>query len=226
MKKLLRGIVDFRQNVLPQYRDKFAALASGQSPDALMVACSDSRVVPNLFASTDPGDLFVVRNVGNLVPCCDHSHDPLDHGSEGAAIEFALRSLKVRNVIICGHSRCGAMEAVFDKTPNLPQHLNAWLRHAQDAFSRLENQGPLEKDQLSPVDQLSQLNVLQQIEHLKTYQVVQERLSKGNLSLHAWWFDIATGDVYAYDTRYNAFRIIEGEEADYVFSTIGQEDTI
>src|SRR5262245_64200108 len=101
MKKLVKGIIEFRKNVLPSYREKFAQLALGQSPDALFVACSDSRVVPNLFASTDPGDLFVVRNVGNMIPAShgDCGHSSADE-SEAAAIEFALLNLNVSDIVI------------------------------------------------------------------------------------------------------------------------------
>src|SRR5881394_3962269 len=104
MKKLVHGIVDFRKNVRPRYKDTFAQLALGQSPDTLFIACSDSRVVPNLFASTNPGDLFVVRNVGNLIPPCDSKGVSIADESEAAAVEFAVLTLQVRDIVICGHS--------------------------------------------------------------------------------------------------------------------------
>src|SRR3954464_15796837 len=115
MKKLIRGIIEFRKTKLQIYREKFAVLATGQSPDTLFIACSDSRVVPNLFASTDPGDLFVVRNIGNLVsPRSDeHGH------STAAAIEYAINNLGVKNVVICGHSECGAMQALMNGRENV-----------------------------------------------------------------------------------------------------------
>src|ERR1700712_1293849 len=110
MKKLLNGIVDFRKNVRPTVKETFALLALGQRPDTLFIACSDSRVVPNLFASSDPGDLFVVRNVGNLIPACGESGHSKSDESEAAAIEFALLNLPVAEIIVCGHSECGAMD--------------------------------------------------------------------------------------------------------------------
>src|SRR5579862_9640960 len=109
MKKLIQGIVDFRSNLTEEGRALFAKLALGQKPDALFIACSDSRVVPNLFASTNPGDLFVLRNIGNLVPPASSS--PQDT-SAVAAIEFSIFSLKVSDIIVCGHSECGAMQAL------------------------------------------------------------------------------------------------------------------
>src|SRR5436190_3831044 len=112
MKKLIQGIVEFRQNVRPDYRDRFARLALGQAPDTLFIACSDSRVVPNLFASADPGDLFVIRNVGNLVaPAGSDGISPSD-ASGAAAIEFSLINLAVTDIVVCGHSECGAMHAL------------------------------------------------------------------------------------------------------------------
>src|ERR1700693_2569793 len=106
MIKLIKGIVTFRRHVRPGYRKQFAHLALGQSPDTLFIACSDSRVVPNSFASTDPGDLFVIRNVGNLIPPCDQDGYSQADESEWAAIEFAIFALNVSDIIVCGHSEC------------------------------------------------------------------------------------------------------------------------
>ena len=124
MERLVRGVINFHQNVLPGLRGEFARLARGQSPDALMIACSDSRVAPNLFASTDPGDLFVVRNPGNLVPPANPNQEKPNGASEAAAIEIALEILKVRDIIICGHSHCAGMASLLSEKgipPNLKQ---------------------------------------------------------------------------------------------------------
>src|SRR3982750_1591942 len=114
MRKLIRGIVEFRKNVQSDYIERFSHLALGQAPDTLFIACSDSRVVPNLFASADPGDLFVIRNVGNLIAPADSNGLSQDGNSEAAAIEFALANLAITDIIICGHSECGAMHAMLD----------------------------------------------------------------------------------------------------------------
>src|SRR5947207_12600155 len=113
MKKLVRGILDFRNHLQPSQRENFARLALGQAPDTLFVTCSDSRVAPDVFASTDPGDLFVIRNVGNLVAPCggDHGLSIADE-SEAAAIEFAVSNLGITEIIVCGHSECAAMQAL------------------------------------------------------------------------------------------------------------------
>jgi carbonic anhydrase len=130
MKKLIRGIMEFRKTRRPMVMDTFAKLALGQSPDCLFVACSDSRVAANVFASTDPGDLFVIRNVGNIVPKHPNS------GSTVAGLEYALNVLKVRHVIICGHSDCGAIRALSQNIALMPEGaLRNWLRHSEDITS-------------------------------------------------------------------------------------------
>lgn len=213
MKKLIRGIVDFRKNVRPTCKETFAQLALGQRPDTLFIACSDSRVVPNLFASSDPGDLFVVRNVGNLIPPCGEEGISTSDESEAAAIEFSLTNLPVTEIIVCGHSECGAMYALLNGRKQMPTpHLKSWLRHADISLKALNEGGSLDSN-LEPHNRLSQLNVLQQIEHLKTYQIVQKRLQEGTLRLLGWWFDIREADVYEYDPLEGKFNLIDEEYA-------------
>jgi carbonic anhydrase len=207
VKKLLNGIVDFRKNVRPTVKDTFAQLALGQRPDTLFIACSDSRVVPNLFASTEPGDLFVIRNVGNLIPA--YSEDHSSHGSEAAAIQFGLSNLPITEVIVCGHSECGAIGALSQgsKNPSAPA-FNCWLRHAQESLEQLEAGATL-GNHLERHNQLSQLNVLNQLEHLKTYAVVREGLASGQLRLHGWYFDIKEANVYEYEPSEGRFHLID-----------------
>jgi len=209
MKKLLRGIVDFRKNVRPSYKDTFAQLALGQKPDALFIACSDSRVVPNVFASSDAGDLFVIRNVGNLIPTCDEGGHSHSDESEAAAIEYSLLHLPVTEIIVCGHSECGAMSALAG-TATHPEAINLknWLRHGRNSAKRLQEGDPV-GSHLAPHNQLSQLNVLEQLENLKTYPTVAKRFKEGSLSLHGWWFDIKEADVYEYSLEANQFRLID-----------------
>ncbi|MGK5082501.1 carbonic anhydrase [Bdellovibrionota bacterium FG-1] len=209
MKKLIRGIVDFRKNVRPSCKDTFAQLALGQRPDTLFIACSDSRVVPNLFASSDPGDLFVIRNVGNLIPPCgEQGHSGSDE-SEAAAIEFALLTLPVTEIIVCGHSECGAMESLVRGRAQIEApNLKSWLRHGDRCLQKLNSGNPLGAH-LERHNQLSQLNVLEQTEHLKTYPVVRKRLEEGTLRLHGWWFDIREADVYEYEPDEGHFHLID-----------------
>lgn len=213
MRKLVRGIVDFRKNVRPSCKDTFAQLALGQKPDTLFIACSDSRVVPNLFASSDPGDLFVVRNVGNLIPPCESGGRTASDESEGAAIEFALLGLPVTEIIVCGHSECGAMHTLLSgrERPDAP-HFSSWLRHGDHSLEMLKAKNPFRAD-LEPHNLLSQLNVLEQMEHLKTYPVVRDRLREGSLRIHGWWFDIKEADVYEYEEGDGRFHLIDEDYA-------------
>lgn len=218
MKKLVRGIVDFRKKIRPGYQEIFARLALGQRPDALFIGCSDSRVAPNVFASTNPGDLFVIRNVGNLIsPCEDHGHSSGDE-SEAAALEFSLQNLGVSDIIVCGHSECGAMQALTQGRERLSApHLRNWLRHGDASLAAL-TAGKALDPALSPVNQLSQINVLQQLEHLKSYPIVRERVERKQLSLHGWWFDIAHAEVHAHDPATGRFRPIDESYAKELLS--------
>src|SRR5690348_4138026 len=158
MRKLLHGIVEFRNNRRPDYREKFARLALGQKPDTLFIACSDSRVVPNLFASADPGDLFVIRNVGNIIAPADANGRSTSDESEGAAIEFAVGKLQVTDIIVCGHSECGAMQALLGGRESVEaEHLRSWLRHAETALKGLGVKDGLDPS-LQAHNRLSQLN--------------------------------------------------------------------
>lgn len=210
MKKLVRGIVEFRKNLTEEGRDLFAKLALGQKPDTLFIACSDSRVVPNLFASTNPGDVFVLRNIGNLVPpsTCPHQDN-----SASAVIEFAIFTLGVSDIIICGHSECGAMEALAKGIDTLCcPHLESWLKYGEESLSKVK-EGLVLDPTLSIHNQISQANVLQQMEHMKTYPFIRERIEKNELRIHGWWFDIARADVYCYEESLNRFTIIDEIEA-------------
>ena len=219
MKKLVKGIVEFRQNRIEEYRVKFAKLALGQSPDTLFIACSDSRVVPNAFASTDPGDLFVIRNVGNLIPHCGVGGHSTADESEAAAIEFAILNLNVKDIVVCGHSDCGAMHAILEGREKLTApNLRAWLRHGDPALERIDGL----KSSLSRVNALSQQNVIQQLEHLKTYPVVSGRLAAGTLKLHAWWFELTRADVFAYEEDLDQFTIIDEEEAERIYARLSR----
>ena len=208
MRKLVQGIVDFRNRVRPIARETFARLALGQKPDVLFIACSDSRVAINVFASTEPGDLFVVRNPGNIVsPAAPDGLSVADE-SEAAAIEFAVGQLEVRDIIVCGHSGCGAMSALAAGRENVRSpHLRSWLRHGEAALERL-GQGEGDRDR-TPQDRLSQINVLLQLEHLRSYEPVRRH----DPGLHAWWFEIATAEVHAWDPHAERFRPIDDDHA-------------
>lgn len=219
MRKLVNGIIEFRNNVSPEYRETFARLALGQSPDALLVTCSDSRVAPNLFASTDPGDLFVLRNVGNLIPPCNHRHGHAEGcESAAAAIEFAALNLNVSSIIVCGHSECGAMQTILNNYKNVSSpNLRAWLQYGEGALHKLNN---VTKTKLLPHNILSQLNVLEQIQHLLSYPVIRERVTTNKLKIYGWWFDIATTDVYSYNEEIKEFVVFDEREANRIIQSL------
>ncbi len=213
MRKLIQGIVDFRENLQPSYIQTFERLALGQKPDALFVACSDSRVVPNLFASTEPGDLFVIRNVGNLIAPCDEHGETHEDYAEAAAIEYSMLQLGVSNIIICGHSECGATLAALDEDRKLSPNLATWLRNLKPSVARLRS-GEVLDPNLSLHNQLSQINVLQQLEHLTSHPTVRAAIEAGKLKLHAWWFNIAKVEVEVFDPTIKRFRPIDREIAE------------
>lgn len=191
----------------------------------MLIACSDSRVAPNVFASTDPGDLFVIRNVGNLIPPCDTSGGTCEClGAEAAAVEFALLNLPVANIVVCGHSECGAARTTIDGLDNASPMLRTWLKHhlgsAQDSATRLVFPAGTPRH-----DRLSQLNVLRQLEHIRTYPLVRRRLQEGRISLHAWWFDIRTGDVLAYEAERSRYVVIDEKEARQIIARMERQES-
>lgn len=192
MKNLLNGLSRYELSTRPAYSKHFARLAEGQVPHTMFITCADSRVVPNLIASADPGELFVIRNIANLVPPSGDARD----ASVQAAVHFAVDNLNVSDIVVCGHSGCGGIKALL-QGPAECGNLNSWLSHAQPALDTLRAGGGLDRNR-TEADQLSQLCTLHQLNHLMTYSNVRDRIEAGTLNLHAWWFDIAPGQVLAY----------------------------
>ncbi len=194
MKSLLDGHHSFRREFAAGAREFLGTLASEhQSPSALYVGCSDSRVVPELLTSSAPGELFVVRNIANAVP-------PLAHAdaSVGAALDYAVDVLHVEHIVVCGHYGCGGVKAVLDghgKLKRLPS-LYEWLDHLAPAInsSRLQY-----VDDDTRWRHAVEANVVQQVVNLSTYSVVRQRLEAGQLTLHGWVYELATGHVSVYD---------------------------
>jgi carbonic anhydrase len=216
MRKLIAGIMEFRRLRRADYQDTFAELALGQRPDVLFIACSDSRVAVNVFASTDPGDMFVVRNVGNLIPPSDVDGRSTSDESEASAIEFALSRLEVSHVVVCGHSDCGAIKALCAGRGTIPEpNLRAWLRHAEPALAEARKKGT------DDVRTVSQLNVLQQLEHIGGYPLVKSRVDRGELQLHGLWFDIRGADVYYFEPLRGKFVLIDDMEGASVLERLG-----
>ncbi|MFL6447649.1 MAG: carbonic anhydrase [Bryobacteraceae bacterium] len=208
MKQLIEGIKKFRTDVFPEHSGLFSKLASGQTPQALFITCADSRIVPDLITQTKPGDLFICRTVGNLIP----PHGQGD-GGVACAIEYAVTALKVSNVIVCGHSDCGAMKALLhpEATESLPQ-TRSWLRYGEAAREVVHGSGLA----ISDAEQLSALveeNVVTQLEHLKTHPSVAARLARGNLQLYGLVYSIHTGEIASYDSALERFIPVDGRLA-------------
>jgi carbonic anhydrase len=207
MKKLIRGILQFRQSQRDGLADTFSKLALGQKPDALFITCSDSRVAVNVFASTDPGDLFVLRNVGNLAPPYGH---PGGTGT-AAAVDFAVDTLSVRDIIVCGHSDCGAIAALCGGHGALPDGpLKSWLEMGADGVAGG-----------SDPSEASRRNVLRQVEHLKGYPSVLRAIGERGLRLHGMWFDIRHLDVLYYEESARQWTVLDAAEGERILSNIG-----
>ena len=200
MQKLIQGIHEFQEGTFRPLQGLFESLARGQSPETLFITCSDSRIDPNLLTKSQPGDLFILRNAGNIVP--PHSGQA---GGEAATIEFAVTGLGVKDIIICGHSHCGAVKGLLDPSQlaDLPA-VAQWLSHAE-ATKRIIDENYAD---LSPANRITaaiEENVLVQIENLRTLPCVKSRLVKGDLRLHGWVYKIETGQVFAYDRSEGQF---------------------
>jgi carbonic anhydrase len=205
MEKLIQGIHRFRQTYFRSNSELFSRLSRGQNPETLFITCSDSRVVPDLITQTNPGDLFVIRNAGNLLP----SHLSTPDSGEAATIEYAVGVLKVKDIIICGHTGCGAMHALMnpETLENLPRVRN-WLGHAWTTREIVQKQYHCESPEaLSRVT--AEENVLVQLGHLRSHPTVAAALESGELKLHGWMFKIETGQVFAYSPVSEQFQPIE-----------------
>ncbi|MGD1854820.1 MAG: carbonic anhydrase [Leptolyngbyaceae cyanobacterium] len=201
MKKLMRGLRQFQDNYVPTHKTLMASLAKGQHPNVLFITCSDSRVQPELITQAELGELFVIRNAGNIVPPFGATN-----GGEGATIEYAVKSLKVDHIIICGHSSCGAMKGLLQigkLEEKMPLVYN-WLIHTE-ATRQLVEDHYSELDKSDKLDMLVAENVLTQIENLRTYPAVRSRLHSGNVSLHGWIYNIHNGSILSYDSERHAF---------------------
>lgn len=229
--KLLKGIRHFKNNAFPENKNLFSALTGGQHPDILFITCSDSRIIPSAITHAGYGDLFVIRNAGNIIP--PYSREP---SGEAATIEYAIKKLNIKEIIVCGHSQCGAMQGLMEPQPGeLGEHLPAvssWLTYAQPALQRVQEKQPeIASNPHLKLVHTTQENILLQIEHLKTHPAVEGKLESKELLLHGWFYDIKSGEVYIYtnnkfipfedavtelfnsNATYNKMRLIVEEEA-------------
>ncbi|MCL7497099.1 carbonic anhydrase [Streptomyces decoyicus] len=195
MKSLVDHARSFTTHVTER-AEEFRALEAGQSPEVLFITCSDSRVVPSLITGARPGELFELRTAGNIVP--EYSSDR--PSGETATIEYAVRVLGVRDVIVCGHSHCGAVNALVsgDDLSGVPA-VQGWLEHAA---SQPETTAPHSPDLAEAV----QRHAVAQLERLHAHPCIAERVEAGSLTLHAWYYEVHTGAVKAYTPGDKSFR--------------------
>ncbi|NVD70736.1 carbonic anhydrase [Duganella sp. BJB1802] len=199
MKSIVDGVIKFQQHAFPALSSLFKELATTQSPSALFITCSDSRVVPELLTQQDPGDIFVIRNAGNIVP--SYSSEP---GGVTATVEYAVAVLGVTDIVVCGHSDCGAMTAI--SSCKCLDHLPAvasWLRHADSA--KVVNAARTHASPAARLNSMVRENVIAQLVNIRTHPSVALALEQGRLNLHGWVYDIETGAIVALDGETNSF---------------------
>jgi carbonic anhydrase len=199
IKSIIQGLCGFREELLPKYQELFE-LSPRQRLKVLLISCSDSRTDPSLLTRTQPGDLFIIRNAGNIVPTFGQSL-----GGVTATIEYAVMALGVRDIIVCGHSNCGAMGAVLhpERVVNM-KNVASWIQYGEPARIAVEQQyGHLSGDEL--LIALTKRNVLAQLNNLRTHPAVTAGLAKGDLRLHGWVYEIETGKITAFDPSKKCF---------------------
>lgn len=202
---LLQRLRHFHDDAFPLHAERFRALVDdGQHPATLFIGCSDSRLVPYMLTGAGPGELFLVRNVGAFVPPYDGSWGY--HGTS-AAIEFAVLTLQVHRIIVCGHSHCGGIRALYGSVPAQARNLKAWLELGREAALPVAEPGP------EVLRRTEQRAVVLQLERLMDYPMVRERVDAGSLTLHGWHFVIEDGDVHVFDV--NSGRFVVASEADH-----------
>jgi carbonic anhydrase len=200
VQRLIEGHRKFLKDVFPERRSTYHLLAESQAPEWLFITCSDSRVVPDLILGTEPGDLFISRSIGNVVPVAMHDVDGVS-----ATIEYAVEVLKVPYIINCGHSDCGAIKAALNRTAveNLPR-AKRWLDHVEGAFSHRQPPNP-DDGEHAELGSLIRGNVVAQLNNLKSHPSVAKAIAAGKLQVFGWYYDILTGRIEQYDEQNRRF---------------------
>lgn len=200
MKKVVDGINRFKSEVYPEHRELFERLSGGQSPEVLFITCADSRISTSMITQTEPGDLFVIRNAGNIVP----PHGPSTSGTV-ASIEFAVGALGTTEIVVCGHTDCGAMKGALapEGLTDFP-HVCKWLKHS-DAAARVVKDNHADLEGTEKLQKMIEENVIAQLNNLRTHPFVASKLASGDVRLHGWVYDIGAGEISAYDEATGEF---------------------
>jgi len=212
MEKVVSGVVKFKNSSFEERKKLFAELANGQSPETLFITCSDSRIDPNMVTQTEPGELFIIRNAGNIVP-----PNARIAGGVTASIEFAVSALGVRHIVVCGHADCGAMKGALNPgaLTDLP-HVQNWLDHSRAAVEVVR--AKYGQATTKELDKVTEANIVLQMQHLRTHPAVAAKLSTKEVDLHGWVYDIEHGTVSAYDEQQDKFVPIEERYASLMAS--------
>lgn len=205
MERLIEGHKRFLAEVFPGKKKDFHLLAEMQAPEWLFITCADSRVVPDLILGTAPGDLFISRGIGNVVPITGQDVDGVT-----ATIEYAVEVLKVKHAILCGHSDCGALKAALDRKSleTLPK-ARRWLSHVESAFAHRQPLNPADGDS-AELASLIRGNVVAQLQNLKAQPSVARALAEVRLTVHGWYYDILSGRIEQYDEAIGRFTALVG----------------
>ncbi|MFB8787532.1 MAG: carbonic anhydrase [Potamolinea sp.] len=222
MKRLIQGLHQFQTTYFHTHKELFELLSQGQKPKFLFITCSDSRIDPNLLTQAKPGEMFIIRNAGNIIPAFGATN-----GGEGAAVEYAVHALGVEEIIVCGHSHCGAMKGLLQigKLEEDMPMVYEWLKHAEATRRTIkENYQDYEGEEL--MNATTEENVLTQLENLRTYPVIHSRLKSGQIHLHGWVYQIETGEVTEYDPARSQFLPAKNQFSRAAWITPEQQERI
>jgi carbonic anhydrase len=222
MKRLIQGLHQFQTTYFNTHKELFELLSQGQKPKFLFITCSDSRIDPNLLTQAKPGEMFIIRNAGNLIPPYGATN-----GGEGAAVEYAVHALGVEEIIVCGHSHCGAMKGLLQigKLEEDMPMVYEWLKHAEATRRTIkEHYQDYEGEEL--LNATTEENILTQLENLRTYPVIHSRLKSGQIHLHGWVYEIETGEVTEYDPVRGQFLPAKSQFSRAAWITPEQQERI
>lgn len=206
---LVAGLIKFRTQDYEEHKNLFCRLKRKQEPHTLFIGCSDSRVVPELITKSLPGELFVVRNVGNIIPIYQKEHEYVATSATCAAVEYAVQVLKVKNIIICGHSNCGGCHAIYlpedelNKTPVIKK----WLELAENVKTKVLNELLQDGDEEMREWLTEQVNIVEQIKHLLTYPFIIEKYNNHEINIIGMYYTIETGEVFIYNSEKGVFEL-------------------
>ncbi len=206
MERLFKGYMKFRQEDFASHRELFQQLGRSQAPHTLFIGCSDSRVVPNLITNTHPGELFIIRNIANIVPPYRKTQE---YVATTSAVEYAVQALKVDSIVVCGHSNCGGCAAMNQSAAELEQlpHVRKWLEVSKEVRGRVDRlmtgDSPEEREWLT-----EQVNILVQMRNLLTYPYIREKYERGAISIYGWHYIIETGEIFSFNDARQLFELI------------------